>query len=404
MKTRYNRSPWIDRVPLARRPAYARLRGQQAADVVIIGGGLTGCATAHACAAAGITTVLLEADRIGQGSSGRSAGLLLAEPGPAFRELSAALGARAARQAFAAWQRGTRDAAALIRRLAIRCDLEALQAWTIGVATAASLQREFEARSAAGVPCRWLRATQAQLVTGLTPAGALRLPDGAAVDAYRACTGLSAAAAARGARLFERTAATSVRPTREYVEVTAATGSVRAATAVITTGAATAEFKPLQRHFKRRQTYQVLTAVLPLPVRKSIGPRRGTFRDDLSPRHRVRWTSDHRILVGGADQDEPAARSRDAAVIQRTGQLMYELLTMYPAIAGLKAEYGWGLPYGETADGLMYIGPHRNYPRHLFALGGSSDSITGAFVAASILVRHLRDLARKEDEVFGWTR
>ena len=52
----------------------------------------------------------------------------------------------------------------------------------------------------------------------------------------------------------------------------------------------------------------------------------------------------------------------------------------------------------------MYIGAHRNYPRHLFALGGPGDSVTGAFVAARILVRALQDAPEKADEVFGWTR
>ena len=109
-------------------------------------------------------------------------------------------------------------------------------------------------------------------------------------------------------------------------------------------------------------------------------------------------------MVTGADQDEPAARTRDAVSVQRTGQLMYELLTMYPAISGLQPQYGGHLPFGETADGLMYIGPHRNYPHHLFALGGGGDSISGAFVASRILARAARGQTDKADEVFGWTR
>ena len=83
---------------------------------------------------------------------------------------------------------------------------------------------------------------------------------------------------------------------------------------------------------------------------------------------------------------------------------MYELLTMYPAIAGLRPEYGWELAYGDTADGVMYIGPHRNYPHHLFALGGRSDSISGAFLGARIITRALQGAAEKEDEVFGFLR
>jgi glycine/D-amino acid oxidase-like deaminating enzyme len=83
---------------------------------------------------------------------------------------------------------------------------------------------------------------------------------------------------------------------------------------------------------------------------------------------------------------------------------MYGALTMYPAIVGLQPEWGWDAPYGETADGLPYIGPHRNYPRHLFALGGAGDSLTGAFLAARILVRALQSEPDKSDLVFGWTR
>jgi hypothetical protein len=52
----------------------------------------------------------------------------------------------------------------------------------------------------------------------------------------------------------------------------------------------------------------------------------------------------------------------------------------------------------------MYIGAHRNYPHHLFALGGGHDTVTGAFVAARIIVRALQGASEKADGVFGWTR
>ena len=81
MKTRYGLSPWIDSFPTRRRPSFEPFRGDKTADVVIVGGGLTGCATAQALAAAGRKPLLLEAARIGQGAGGRSTGLLLSEPG-----------------------------------------------------------------------------------------------------------------------------------------------------------------------------------------------------------------------------------------------------------------------------------------------------------------------------------
>src|SRR5262245_24334508 len=117
MRTRYGVSPWVDQFPDSRRPKFPKSKGPMSVDVVIVGGGLTGCAAAQACANAGLNTVLFEAGRLGQGQSGRSAGLLLPEPGPSFREIARAHGVRDARRAFEIWRRGALDGAAIIRRL-----------------------------------------------------------------------------------------------------------------------------------------------------------------------------------------------------------------------------------------------------------------------------------------------
>jgi glycine/D-amino acid oxidase-like deaminating enzyme len=77
---------------------------------------------------------------------------------------------------------------------------------------------------------------------------------------------------------------------------------------------------------------------------------------------------------------------------------------MYPAIYGLQPDYGWDASYGQSADGLMYIGAHRNFPHHVFALGDRAVSVTGAFVAARILLRAVQHAPDPSDEVFGWNR
>ena len=159
----------------------------------------------------------------------------------------------------------------------------------------------------------------------------------------------------------------------------------------------------MRRHFKRRDTYFAMTQPVPAGVRKQLGDPALVLSDVRTPPHRIRWAPGDRLLIGGADQDETSPNTRSAALVQRTGQLMYQLLTMYPAISGLQPEYGWAASYGDASDRLMYIGAHRNYPHHLFALGGSG-SVTGAFVASRILLRALQGSPDKADEVFGWTR
>ena len=131
--------------------------------------------------------------------------------------------------------------------------------------------------------------------------------------------------------------------------------------------------------------------------------RDATLRDSYQPPHRIRWTEDHRALIGGAEQHEAPARKRDAMVRQWTFELMYEFLKMYPAIAGLQPASGWSVSSAISRDRLPYLGAHRNYPRHLFAFG-DTDSLTGSFLAARILTRALEGTPDAADEAFGFTR
>ena len=118
----------------------------------------------------------------------------------------------------------------------------------------------------------------------------------------------------------------------------------------------------------------------------------------------IRWIGDDRILITGADSDAVPAKLREKVTVQRTGQLMYELSTIYPDISGIMPAYGWDAPYALTAEGIPYIGPHRNFPHQLFAFGDSSDGVPGAFLASRLLLRHYLNEVDAADEAFGFTR
>ena len=405
MKTRYGVSPWIDSFPDSRRPSFEQFRGDKTADIVIVGGGLTGCATAYAIAAAGLRPILLEASRIGQGSAGRSAGLLLGEPGTSFRDLVARHGLRTTRLMLEGWKKAASDGAALMRRLGIRCDAVPVDTITVADPDAArGLRKEFDSREAAGIESTWLDERKLTTATRLARASGLRARGGLVIDPYAACVGMARAAVKSKARLFEKSPVEKIVPGAKDVEVVLRGGRIRTGLVVIATGSASPLFKPLQRHLEPRERYAVLTEPVPAPVRKSLFPESLTLRFENASRMRVRWAREHRLLISGADQDVVAPAKRPQVLVQRTGQLMYELLMAYPAISGLRPEFGWESTYAETADGLIHAGPHRNYPRHLFALGGDGGSLTGSFLAARLLARAAAGEPDKTDQVFGWTR
>jgi glycine/D-amino acid oxidase-like deaminating enzyme len=372
----------------------------------VIGGGLTGCATAYGLAASGADVVLVESSVIGRGSTASAAGWIADDPGVGFIGIEKALGRRAARHVFKAWHRAALDFGALIRRLHLKCDFEPRGSLLVATSAAqeAALKREQKGRREAGLEASLVNARIIAGETAAPGAAALRSHDGATLDPFRAALGLARAAAERGALVFEHSPVKRVGFSRKWVDVQTEGGGVRADRVIVATGTPDTLFSALRRHFWFHSTYMALTEPIAARVRQQLGRRAVVIRDLATPPHVVRWVDDDRLLVSGADGDELPERQRDKVIVQRTGQLMYELSTIYPDISGIAPAYGWSAPYARTADGLPFIGPHRNYPRHLFAFGDSSRAVTGAYLASRVLVRQALDAADDADEAFGFNR
>ena len=165
---------------------------------------------------------------------------------------------------------------------------------------------------------------------GFAASAALRSRDGATIDPYRATLGLAAAAAARGAQIFERSPVRKTSFTRTQASLALAGGLVTARRVIVATGAPTLLFgrsAPL-----RLQTaYFALTEPVPAKLRSTLGARDHVLRDWAStPPHRIGWTDDERLLVSGAESDAMPPGFATRVLVQRTGQLMYELSTFYP--------------------------------------------------------------------------
>lgn len=405
-RTRYGVSPWIDEFPKKRRPDFPRWRGEASYPVVIVGGGLAGILTAYAFSAAGIRVALLEAERLGHAGAGRGPGVLRGEPAASFREVDARHGRKAARSLFESSRRAVLDLAAAARRLGVK-DLATHDAWRVLGSYAAEekpLARDVGLRRDAGLEAVWLKPSAAVREIGVEIGrAAVRLHDWGQTDPYRLLVTFAKAAVERGAAIFERSEVRRVKTRRKHVDVHTAGGAITAGVVIVCTGEPTDLYRPLKRHVHPSERYVVLTERVPASVRKHLVPKAGVLTDTEVPAHMVRILDDGRIVVAGADQPRGAPRGKDRIVLQRTGQLMYELSRLYPAISGVMPAYGWDVPVAGTADDVMYAGPHRNYPHHLFAWATQHDPAQ-AYLASRILLRHYLGEATRDDQYFAFTR
>ena len=397
---------WFDQFPKSRRPSYPRLRGAVETRVAIVGGGLTGVSCALSFAMAGIDVVLLDADVIGGGATAGGDGLVREGFGGSAQAALAQHGVRTTRALWDGMRRGSLDLAATLRRLKIRCDVQAMDVLAIGSLrgeASKQLRREQAARKEVGADAAWVTPANAMRDAGVESSGAIRTR-AVVVDPYRACLGLAAAAVERGATIHERTTVRRVRAAKRHVDITTASGTIRAESVIIATAAPIQDLRALRRHVSPTLRYGVVTDPLPGAMRRQVGRRATAIEDAGEPHRLVRWLPEDRVMIHGARQPEIAARLRDKALVQRTGQLMYELSLAYPAISGLQAAWSWDSIDYETVDGLPFVGPHRNFPRHLFAFTPARHGAGLAWAAARILLRSYQEEGSRGDDAFGFGR
>lgn len=375
-------------------------------DVVVVGAGITGAVAAYLFSDAGVRVALVEAGLAGKGSTSASTALLMQEPDRDLRELAAKYGRAAAREIWQALGRATAEFAATVTALKISCDFEECDSiyYTLERRKVPHLKLEFRERKRARLPGRWLSAAALQRLAGIPGQGAIVTPGNAAVNPVKACRGFIQAAVSRGAKVFERTRVRRIAHVRDGVVVHTERGQIRANQVVVATGYATREFKPLVGRFRLKDTFVIATRPVPFRKRRVLRGTRAMLWDTERPYHYARWTRDGRLLVGGADVNHRSGGVAARRLTRARVALREYLACLYPALAEHAPDYSWGGLFAETPDGLPYVGTHRRYPRHLFALGFGGNGMTASFLAAQLLLQRYCKRPDRRERLFAFNR
>lgn len=375
-------SLWLaDRPPPPPAPAELPHR----ADVVVIGGGLSGVWLALALAEAGRPPLVLERTHLAAGASGRNGGLLL----PGTSELYDALAARHGRDAARVLWRwavdGAADVVAAIARYGIDCDWRpegALHAAT-GDDEAARLRAGAAMLAADGFAAAWLSADEIApwLDVPCPPdvRGALHLPDGGAFHSGRLVAGLAAAAAAGGATFIEGvdvrgiagagvgtpavidarrgTAAPLTRKVRDPLVIDTDRGPITAEVVVVATNAWLPELLPGLGDAVVPVRGQVL-ATAPLPTRAVRGA--WSLNDGYEY---LQQLSDGRLVFGGMRWAAPDREVGPLCVASDVNDALHArldgwLADNFPTLAASTTiAHRWAGPMCWTADRLPLVGP-----------------------------------------------
>ena len=288
---------WLDQPAPARRPP---LVGLEEADLVVVGGGLTGLWAALQAAEAGERVVLLEGERLAFGASGRNGGFCSAS-------LTHGIGNGLARwpDELAQLERMGRENLDAIRATIARHGIDCgwHDAGEIAVATAAHqlpwLEAEAETLRAHGWDAQVLDGPEmrAQVHSPAFLGGLWTRDVSALVDPARFCWGLARAAEAAGARICEGSPVTALAPDGAGVRAETAGGRVLARHAVLATSAFPPLIRAIGRYVVPVYDYVLATEPLSAEQRAAIGWEGGQGLSDVTNLfHYFRMTDDGRVL------------------------------------------------------------------------------------------------------------
>ncbi len=364
---------------------YPTLDGSIDVDVVVIGAGLAGCATALDLAERGRKVALIEEHKIGWGASGRNGGFASeAFPG-GFMSLVDRVGLDKARQ----FQRISRLGLELVRKriseYAIDCGPVQEGALRCNVAVRGDdLQRfqDFMAKSFDIHYEYWPRQKVEEHLSTQQYSDALLVGNTIAVHPLNLTRGLARACFEKGVQVYEHTSAADIRSRNGRKLVVTGKGGIVTDQVVVTGGG---YIHGLNRTLSAGTipiaTFVMATEPLGEHLKDAIRVPYAIFDNTIAVNY-YRPLADTRLLWGGRVLAWEPNRKRIAELLRR------DMVKFYPALADAKVETAWGgmMPY--TRHKLPVIGqlePDVWYTTGFGGLGVTLTSALGHLISRAIV-------------------
>lgn len=361
---------------------FAPLKGAQKADVCVIGAGYTGLSAALHLAQAGRDVVLLDAQRVGFGASGRNGGQL----GSGQRMEQDALENLVGDAAAAKLWDLAEDAKALVKSLikdhAIDCHLKPGVAWTGSSSSEVRHLHDYAAHLARTYGYDQIETLDHAALHSVCPSPDYRggiLDMGAAhLHPLNYALGLARACAAAGVRIHERSAVHAIdEGTTATVRTDA--GHVVADHVIL---ACNGYLGGLNRRVAARvmPINNFIAATEPLGDRiKDVLPRDVAVADSRFVVNYFRLSHDGRLLFGGGESYGYRFPADIAAKVRKP------MSVVFPTLKDVKIDYAWGGTLGITMKRLPYL--TRQGKNMLSASGYSGHGVGTATHAGQLMAR-----------------
>ena len=380
--------------------SYPSLRNDIETDILIVGGGITGSLIAHQCIEDGYKTVLIDRREIATGSTSATTSMLQYEIDVQLHELIEKIGEEGAVASYKACFDSIDTLGKISKKVKSDSGFKKKQSlyFADNKKHVSTLKKELEARKEAGFPVQWLEPEEIEKEFGLKKSyGGILSDQGASVDGFKLAHDILKYNFKKGLQIFDKTEIKSVQYSSSGITAKTDYGNtVKAKKIIYCNGFESTEIIK-EKFVTLLSTYAI--------VGERFEDNQNKLKDVLiwntaDPYIYMRTTDDNRLLIGGEDEDFKNATKREKLLSAKATKLSKKVAHYLPHY-DFRMDFAWAGTFGETDDGLPYIGEHKKFPSAYFVLGFGGNGITFSVIGMDIISQLLKG---KQPELAHWFR
>ncbi|AOS98011.1 Gamma-glutamylputrescine oxidoreductase [Microbulbifer aggregans] len=362
-------------------PVYPALEGTVEADVCVIGAGYTGLSSALHLAERGYKVVVLEAERIGWGASGRNGGHVGVGQRKGQEDLEKMLGFDTAKELWDMGVEAVQLVESLIKKHDIQCDLKrGIMHLAAKRSHNSDLEQEVEMlRERYGYDqMRYVGEDEVRSLVGSERYYGAQIDSGSLhLHPLNYALGLADAAAAAGVQFFEHSRVSSYRGGSPCV-VETAKGQVRAGNVVLACNGYLGNLEPrMAGKIMPINNFVLATEPLSDSLAQELIANDHALQDTLFVIDYWKLSGDNRLIFGGGENYTSRFPQDIRSFVRKY------MLRVYPQLADTRIEYGWGGTLAITLNRMPHLG--RLEPNIYYSQGYSGHGVPTATFAGKLL-------------------
>ncbi|HEO8420104.1 NAD(P)/FAD-dependent oxidoreductase [Niallia sp. FSL W8-0635] len=368
------------------KPKYPKLNKDRSCEVLIIGAGMSGALLTYKLAKESLDVILVDKDRVGNGSSSANTGLLQYSNDKMLHSFAETIGVKDAVRFYRLCFNGMEELKRIAETLQDDIQFENRQSLYYASTSAdiLAIKKEYDMLKKYDFPIEFLDEDKIYQSYGFKKHAAIRTSNDAEVNPQKLVISLiKEASQYSNVQVFEKTEVQKLYYQDGYWLFKSEDAIIRAKHVVYATGYES-DAITMNMATKLNRTYVIVTN----PVSSfQQWEDRCLIWETKRPYFYMRTTYDGRIVAGGLDEEMMEAPKDPKILNGYANNLLTRIKEHFPQFQ-LQADYVYGATFGESVDGIPFIGEDPKQKNLYYCLGfGGNGTVYSAF--GSTIIKEL---------------